>query len=528
MIEGKQIIGFEIRAAGFEYFHSFNPATGKELDYRFVKASKEEVHMAAEKAAAAFQVYRKKSGIEKAIFLEAIANEINNLGDQLIEVCCQETALPRGRIEGERMRTTNQLKLFASLLRENSWVDARIETADQSRTPIPKPDIRYMEIGLGPVVVFGASNFPLAFSVAGGDTTSALAAGCPVIVKAHSAHPATSELVARAIQKAAKTCNMPDGVFSMLHGDGTKVGIELVKHPEVKAVGLTGSYTAGKALFDTAAQRPIPIPVYAEMGSTNPVFILPRAIHQHQEEIAKGFAGSVTLGVGQFCTNPGLLIYEASADVKEFTMQLEQAFSKSSGGAMLTKGIHEAYQKGISHHGSVKGIQELVTGTVATEINAAKPVLFKADSETFMKTPELAEEIFGPVSVVVEARTKEDILSIAKNLSGHLTATVHGTVEDLTAYKDLIDILEQKVGRVVINGFPTGVEVCHAMVHGGPFPATTDGRSTSVGTAAIHRFTRPVCYQNMPDALLPDELKNKNSLNMWRMINGAWSKNSIE
>jgi 2,5-dioxopentanoate dehydrogenase len=527
MIEGKQIIGFDMMAEGPESFHSFNPATGESLLHQMRKATGKEVNLAAEKAAAAFQLYRKKSGVEKAKFLDAIANEIHALGDELIETCCTETALPKARIEGERARTINQLKLFASLLREGSWVDARIETADPDRAPVPKPDIRYMEIGIGPVVVFGASNFPLAFSVAGGDTASALAAGCPVIVKAHSAHPATGELIGRAIQKAAKICEMPDGVFSLLHGDGKDVGIQLVKHPEVKAVGLTGSYAAGKALFDTAAKRPVPIPVYAEMGSTNPVFILPRAMKERKEPIAQGFATSVTLGVGQFCTNPGLLIHQSNNGAAEFTNHLEEVFSKTSGGVMLTKGIHQAYQKGIVHHEALPGIRQFVSGSVSGEINTAKPVLFKTDSNTFLKTPELAEEIFGPASVVVEADSKEAMLSIAGGLSGHLTATLHGTEEDLTEYKDLIDILEQKVGRVVINGFPTGVEVCHAMVHGGPFPATTDGRSTSVGTAAIHRFTRPVCYQNMPDTLLPDELKSNNPLNIWRMVNGEQTRQGI-
>jgi 2,5-dioxopentanoate dehydrogenase len=527
MIEGKQIIGFHIVAEGSDTFQSYNPATGTKLGPHFHKATLQEVSTAAEKAANAFQVYRKKSGVEKAIFLEAIVAEIHALGDELIDWCCQETALPRGRIEGERARTINQLKLFSSLLREGSWIDARIETSDPSRTPIPKPDIRYMEIGIGPVVVFGASNFPLAFSVAGGDTVSALAAGCPVIVKAHSAHPATAELVGRAIQKAAQTCSMPDGVFSLLHGDGQTIGIELVKHPNTKAVGLTGSFTAGKALFDAAVKRPVPIPVYAEMGSTNPVFILPQAMQERKGEIAQAFAASVTLGVGQFCTNPGLLIHKKNAGANEFTLELEEAFRKSSGGVMLTSGIYQAYQKGISHHERLQGMHQLATGTVNGDINTARPVLFKTDFETFMKTPALEEEIFGPASVVVETQSKEEILNVAKNLSGHLTATVHGTEDDLATYKELIDILEQKVGRVVINGFPTGVEVCHSMVHGGPFPATTDGRSTSVGTAAIHRFTRPVCYQNMPDTLLPDELKNNNPLNIWRLVNGGQSKNTI-
>ncbi len=528
MIEGKQIIGFEMVAGGKDSFHSFNPATGEKLSYQFTKATSEEVNRAAEQAANAFQIYRKKSGIEKAIFLEAIAEAINALGDQLIDLCCEETALPKARIEGERGRTVNQLKLFATLLRDGSWVDARIETADPARTPIPKPDIRYMEIGLGPVVVFGASNFPLAFSVAGGDTASALAAGCPVIVKVHSAHPATGELVGRAIQKAAKLTNMPDGVFSLLHGDGKDVGIQLVKHPAVKAVGLTGSFTAGKALFDAAVNRDVPIPVYAEMGSTNPVFILPEAMRERGDKIAAGFSTSVTLGVGQFCTNPGILIHEKIAGAKEFTSQLENEFRKTSGGVMLTETIFNAYGRGLAHHAGLDGIEVLAVGNEINQNFGAKPILFKTTSSTFAKVHELAEEIFGPTSLVVEATSKEEILNLAKNLSGHLTATVHGTDKDLMAHKDLLDILEQKVGRVVINGFPTGVEVCHAMVHGGPFPATTDGRSTSVGTASIHRFTRPVCYQGMPSDLLPAELKNENPLNVWRLVNGQHTQNKVE
>ncbi|HTJ50962.1 MAG TPA: aldehyde dehydrogenase (NADP(+)) [Cyclobacteriaceae bacterium] len=528
MIEGKQIIGFELVAEGKENFYSFNPATGENMEYRFRKATSKEVTRACDKAAMAFQVYRKKSGIEKAIFLEAIAEEINALGDELIDVCCKETALPKGRIEGERTRTVNQLKLFASLLREGSWVDARIETADSGRVPIPKPDIRYMEIGLGPVVVFGASNFPLAFSVAGGDTASALAAGCPVVVKVHSAHPATGELVGRAILKAAQLTNMPDGVFSLLHGDGKDVGIQLVKHPAIKAVGLTGSFTAGKALFHAAVNREVPIPVYAEMGSTNPVFILPGAMREHGKKIASAFATSVTLGVGQFCTNPGILIHESITGANEFTEHLEEEFKKTSGGVMLTETIYKSYLNGIAHHSQFDGVETLASGADSNQNLTAKPFLFKTTANTYAGIADLAEEIFGPASLIVEASSREEILSLATNLSGHLTATVHGTDADLSAYKDLIDILEQKVGRVVVNGFPTGVEVCSAMVHGGPFPATTDGRSTSVGTAAIHRFTRPVCYQGMPDALLPEELKNANPLKLWRLVNNTQTQQRIE
>lgn len=526
MINGKQIIGFEQSAEGTETFKSVNPATGETVGI-FHKATPAEVDKAVAKAAAAFQVYRKKSGKEKAAFLEAAATEIEALGDELVTICCTESALPKGRIQGEMGRTTGQLRLFANLLKEGSWLDARIETANPERIPLPKPDIRFMYIPLGPVVVFGASNFPLAFSAAGGDTASALAAGCTVIVKAHSAHPATGGLVGKAIQKAAKATGMPDGVFSLLYGDGQTVGTQLVTHPLVKAVGFTGSFAGGKALYDLAVRREVPIPVYAEMGSTNPVFILPETLDTQAEAFAKGFSGSVTLGVGQFCTNPGMLIYENTASGKDFTGHLQEAFKQTTGGVMLASNIHRSYNEGVKHHLGVEGVETLAEGAKSDALNTASPILFKTKSSVFNANPALAEEIFGPASLVVEATSKDEILEIARNLSGHLTATVHGTEKDLIAYKDLLDILEQKVGRVLINAFPTGVEVNSTMVHGGPFPATTDSRSTSVGTAAIDRFTRPVSYQNMPQALLPDELKNSNPLGIWRLVNGNLTKEAI-
>lgn len=526
MIEGKQIIGFEESGEGTDKVKSINPATGETLGL-FNKATTAEVDRAVAKAAAAFQVYRKKSGKEKAAFLEAAAAEIVALGDELVSICCAESGLPKGRIEGEVGRTAGQLRLFASLLKDGSWVDARIDTAIPDRTPLPKPDIRYMQMGLGPVVVFGASNFPLAFSAAGGDTASALAAGCPVIVKAHSAHPATSNLVGKAVIKAAKATGMPDGVYSVMYGDGSTVGTQLVKHPEVKAVGFTGSYTGGKALFDAAAARPQPIPVYAEMGSTNPVFILPETAKNQAEAFAKGFSGSVTLGVGQFCTNPGMLIYENTEDGKQLTSKLEEHFAQTNGGVMLASNIYKSYNDGVAKHLATNGVETLAKGVQSDALNTASPILFKTNSQVLGEHPDLSEEIFGPTSLVVEAQSKEDILNIARNLTGHLTATVHGTEKDLTDYKDLLDILEQKVGRVIINGFPTGVEVCSSMVHGGPFPSTSDVRSTSVGTAAIFRFTRPISYQGMPQPLLPDELKNSNPLGIWRLVNNNLTKDTI-
>ena len=527
MIEGKQIIGYAQVADGKDTFQSMDPASGSKLEYRFFKATPAEVDAAVEKAAGAFLQYRKKTGEEKAAFLDAIADGIKSLGPQLVDLCCKETALPKARIEGERDRTVNQMKLFATLLREGSWPDARIETAIPDRTPTPKADLRSIHLPIGPVVVFGASNFPLAFSVGGGDTASALAAGCPVIVKVHSAHPATGELVGKAIQEAARITTMPDGVFSMLHGDGTVVGVRLVRHPGIKAVGLTGSFKAGKSLFDIASQRDVPIPVYAEMGSTNPVFVLPQAMKERAEKIAQGFSGSVTLGVGQFCTNPGLLFYQNTEGAGDFNRQLEQQFQKVPGGVMLTESIFRAYSQGVAHHSGIAGVDVLAQGVSTDGVNNAQPVLFRTDCDNFNAHPDLAEEVFGPTSIAVVIPAKNELLKIAQGLKGHLTATVHGTEKDLLEYRDLIEILEQKVGRVVINGFPTGVEVCHAMVHGGPFPATTDGRSTSVGTMAIYRFTRPICYQGMSQALLPPELKDENPLGIWRTVNGEQTRKSI-
>lgn len=529
MTEEKQIIGFSFSAEGTEKFSSYNPSSGEDNPFSFYKATKQEADLAAEKAAAAFQLYYKKTGEEKATFLDAIAAEILEAGGALIETCHQETGLPQERLIGERGRTVNQLKMFADLLREGSWVDARIETAIPDRTPVPKPDLRFMHIAIGPVVVFGASNFPLAFSVAGGDTASALAAGCPVIVKAHGAHPATSAIVGKAIQTAAKKTGMPDGVFSLLFGDGQTTGIQLVKHPAIKAVGFTGSYKAGKALFDAAAARPEPIPVYAEMGSTNPVFILPEAMKERGRQIASGYAASVTMGVGQFCTNPGMLFYQQD-EQPTFKDWLKESFENTSGAVMLTPAIADAYVRGVNKQSGVKGVVVLAKGNSSNNEsgNTATPFLSFTDSNTFNSNLDLSEEVFGPASLAVATNSKKDMLDIARNLSGHLTATVHGTESELAQYGELIRLLEQKVGRVVINGFPTGVEVCAAMVHGGPFPATTDSRSTSVGTAAIYRFTRPVSYQQMPQPLLPAELRNNNSLQILRLVNGKRTIDNIE
>lgn len=526
-LSGQQIIGNSFSKEGNKTFTAINPATGSDLDTTFYEATSGEVDKAVKLAAKAFTNYRKKTPTEKATFLERIAEEIIALGDELIKRCMAETALPEARLTGERARTTNQLKLFAQVIREGSWIDARIDTALTDRQPLPRPDIRQMHIPLGVAGVFGASNFPFAFSVAGGDTASALAAGCTVVVKGHPAHPGTSEMVGNAIIKAAKATGMPEGVFSMVQGTSHEVGMAIVNHPMVKAVGFTGSFRGGKALFDEAARREEPIPVYAEMGSTNPVFILPRALKERNDTIADGLSKSVTLGVGQFCTNPGLVLALASQETDNLIKKTGDLIATTAAGTMLTTGIKNAYDSGIQKLLSIPDVSLVAQSKNATNAGNAAAAILQSKSDILNKHPELAEEVFGPSTVCITCDSKSELLETAQNLKGHLTATLHGTPEDLEEYKELVDILENKVGRLLINGYPTGVEVGYAMVHGGPYPATTDARSTSVGTAAIKRFARPVCYQDFPASLLPEALQNNNPLNIWRQVNGEWTKNSI-
>lgn len=523
-LTGKNIIGGGLSGDGKTTFFAVNPATGENIAPKFNEATVEEINAAIDKATEAFQTYRNKSGEEKAIFLETIADEILSLGDDLIQRCMKESGLPEARLVGERGRTMSQLKLFAQVLREGSWVDARIDYADPDRKPLPKADIRSMLRPLGPVGIFGASNFPLAFSVAGGDTASALAAGCTVVVKGHPAHPGTSEMVGMAIRAAVKKCNMPEGTFSLVHGASIEVGQTIVRHPSIKAIGFTGSFRGGKSLFDEAAKREEPIPVYAEMGSTNPVFILPRALKAKKESIAQDLSASVNLGVGQFCTNPGLVFLEASDEEVHFRTLLAEKMGASDPGVMLTKGIRDSYNTGIENLTKVKGVRVLAEGKKETSACYGSSYLLHASANTFLEEPVLQEEVFGPSTVAVTADSKSELMAAAKKLHGHLTITIHGTEEDLEEHKDLIELLEQKAGRLTINGYPTGVEVCHAMVHGGPFPATTDSRTTSVGTGAIFRFARPVCYQNYPQSLLPEELKNENPLNIMRLVDGNYKR----
>lgn len=518
-LHGQNFIGNEKSSDSTDTFQGVNPATKESLEPAFHEATEGEVNHAVEKAADAFLEFSKTSASDRADFLEAIGDEIVALGDDLIDRCMKESGLPEGRLTGERGRTVNQLKLFADVIRDGSWVDARIDTGD--------PDVRSMRKALGPVGVFGASNFPLAFSVAGGDTASALAAGCPIVVKAHPSHPGTCELVAEAILKAAEKTGMPEGVFSMVHGTSHEVGQAIVRHPKIKAVGFTGSYGGGKALFDEANNRPEPIPVYAEMGSTNPVFILPGAMKERKESLAEELTGSVSLGVGQFCTNPGLVFHQESEDAASFQTALSEQMKNVSAGVMLNEGIQKNYQSGLEELSNVAGVEVLAHGDPDENGFRGSTALLRASVSAYFKNKNLEEEVFGPSTLLLSSSDKEEMIRAANQLKGHLTATIHGTEEDLAEYSDLIEILEQKVGRIIFNGYPTGVRVCHAMIHGGPFPATTDSRTTSVGTTAIRRFARPVCYQDFPNITLPDELKDENPRDIWRLVDGEFSNEAV-
>jgi alpha-ketoglutaric semialdehyde dehydrogenase len=519
-ILGRSFIGQRAGVGSGELLYATDPTTGERLQPGFIPATAEEVDLAARLAAEAFAVYRNVSGHERGAFLRAIAAKIESIADDVIERAAQETALSKARLQGEIARTCGQLRLFAQVAEEGSWVNARIDHADPDRKPISKPDIRSMLRPLGPVVVFGASNFPLAFSVAGGDTASALAGGNTVIVKAHQAHPGTSELVGRAVQESVRECGLPEGVFSMLFGSGPQIGTELMKHPLVKAGGFTGSRTAGRTLMDVAASRPEPIPFYAEMSSTNPVFILPGALRDSGESIAAGLHGSFTLGAGQFCTKPGIVFLPQGSEASGFAEKLRQLIGGSTPYHLLTKAIHSSYDSAIAQRKKDGGVNLVAQGPQASAAGfAVNSALFETNAGSFLGS-DLEEEIFGPTTLLVQHSSRDQVLEIARELEGHLTATIHGTDEDLSEFSDLISILETKVGRLVINGFPTGVEVTHAMVHGGPYPSTSDGRSTSVGSQAIFRFTRLVCYQGFPDSSLPDALKEANPLGISRMVEG--------
>ena len=508
-------------------FHGVNPADLSTLEPTFYSATKEDIDRAVSLAKDASPLFARQSGHARAKLLRGIAENLAAEGAPIIDRAHLETGLPLPRLQGELGRTVGQLKMFADVLEEGSWVDARIDEPDYARKPAPRPDIRSMLRPVGPVAVFGASNFPLAFSVAGGDTASALAAGNPVIVKAHPAHPGTSELVGKQVQRAVMENGLPPGVFSLLFDAAIDVGVALVKHPAIKAVAFTGSAVAGQALMRLAAERPEPIPCYAEMGSTNPMFILPGAMRERGATLVQGLLGSFTLGSGQFCTKPGL-VFVPKADTAEFVHGLENSVGTLGPYGMLTKAIATKYTSSVKKRmddGSARVIAE--TKAILEENCAAgSAVVFEVSLEEFLAHPELEEEVFGPTTLLVHYGENEAIQSAAEKLHGHLTATIHGTEEDLAHAGELIRILETKVGRILFNGYPTGVEVCHAMVHGGPYPATSDSRSTSVGSRAILRFVRPVCYQDCPDAALPAELRNGNPLGVMRMVNGRLTRDA--
>ncbi len=529
-LHGNNFIGQTLASTGQKTSTAINPATGVTLDGSFTAPTEAEVNQAVECSQAAFEIYSKISQAKRAEFLDAIGDEIMSLGDELIKRAMDETALPEARITGERGRTVNQLKAFADLLRDGSWLEATIDLADPDRTPVPKVDIRRMLVPIGPVVVFAASNFPLAFSTAGGDTASALAGGNPVIVKAHSGHPGTSELVAGAIIAAAKKTDMPDGVFSLLHGSGRIVGQTLVKHPLIKAVGFTGSAYAGRTLFDIANQRPEPIPVFAEMGSINPVLVTPKALSNKGDSIANDYAGSITLGTGQFCTNPGLILGIDSDELDNFISLLGEAIEGIAPSTMLNpvvfSGFSESYEKVLGQ----SGINVAGKSAAEADVNSlqAPPTVATVDGKTFLANQELHREVFGPFSLVVRCSDMEELLQVASSLEGQLTASVMAEESDFSEYVAVIDALQRRVGRILYNGVPTGVEVCAAMQHGGPYPAATDSRFTSVGTAAIKRFARPIAYQNWPVAALPSELQNSNPLGIWRLVDNSWTKDKID
>ena len=524
-IHGANYIGFSTSAKGNQKFQAFAPSGNTFLPGDFTYATEKEFQSAVALANEAFAFYKETSAEKKAQFLEAIAEEIIALGDALIERCVAESALPAARITGERGRTCGQLKMFAQLLRDGWWVDARIDTAQPERQPVPKPDIRRMLIPVGPVAVFGASNFPLAFSTAGGDTASALAAGCPVIVKAHPSHPGTNELVSQAIIKAAQRTNMPEGVFSSLYLSNGQ-SIQLVQHPVIKAVGFTGSRHVGILLYKAAAERTEPIAVYAEMSSTNPVILMEGALKTQPEKIAKELTASVNLGVGQFCTNPGQVFAIDNDATRTFLNQFTQQFSTSTPGTMLNKNICTSYSQGEKTLSETPGINLLAKASkeaVADRFEAL-PLAFTVSSKDFTANEQLSHEVFGPLTLIVLCKDAEELHTTLASLEGQLTATIHATEQDEQALKTVVNIITQKAGRIIYGGYPTGVEVGHSMHHGGPFPSTSNARYTSVGTAAIYRFVRPVALQDFPDHLLPEALQNDNPLNILRLINGEWTK----
>ncbi|HZJ18792.1 MAG TPA: aldehyde dehydrogenase (NADP(+)) [Pricia sp.] len=527
MITGKNYIGNELSAKGSDTYRTFDPKQNSDTEWTFHEATKEEIDAAVDKAYEAFQVYKTFSGEKKANFLIAISEEIEALGDPLIEAFTKESGLPEGRAMGERGRTMGQLKAFAEMLKEGSWVEAIIDTAQPNREPMPKTDLRKMLLPIGPIAVFGASNFPFAFSTAGGDTASALAAGCPVIVKSHPMHSGTGELISSAVIKAAERTGMPDGVFSNLNSSGINVGQHLVMHPKVKGVGFTGSIKGGTALYKLANDRKEPIPVFAEMGSINPVVALPSALTDKGGDWAKQYASSIMLGGGQFCTNPGLILGIKSTSLDGFIDTLGKEIEPLEPTYMLHPNIHKNYEKGKQELSGQGGVNVAATYEVEVAPNVAQQKVLTVNGSNFLKNPKLHQEVFGPFSIVVRCADVAELEQVLNQLEGQLTGTILGNAEEIKKYPKIVDALQGRVGRIIFNGVPTGVEVCPSMQHGGPFPASTDSRFTSVGTSAAKRWVRPVAFQNWPAASLPDALKDENPLGISRLVDGKYTDAKI-
>lgn len=527
MTTGKNYIGNKLSSKGNKTFTTFNPELNKENTTVFKEATSEEINEAVALATKAFQEYKSISGVKKAKFLNTIADEILALDDALIKTYCDETGLPEGRAKGERGRTVGQLRSFANLVAEGSWVEATIDTAQPNREPMPKADIRKMNIPLGPVVVFGASNFPLAYSTAGGDTAAALASGCPVLVKSHPMHAGTGALVASAIVKAIEKTGMPNGVFSNLNSSGIEVGQQLVTHSGVKAVGFTGSIKGGRALLDLATKREEPIPVFAEMGSINPVVLLPKALENRNQEIAKTYAGSITLGTGQFCTNPGLLLGVKSNSLTNFINHLSDEILKIDPTCMLHPNIKKGYETNQEKIVSQENVTVVANYSSKVKNNYAQQSVVTAEGKDFLANSTLHLEVFGPFSMVVQCKNEDELQEVIANLEGQLTGTVISDENELQQYSTIISTLQNRVGRIIFNGVPTGVEVCESMVHGGPYPASTDSRFSAVGISSIKRWVRPFSYQSWPNHLLPKELQNDNPLEIFRTIDGVRTKDKI-
>lgn len=506
-LTGQHFIAGNRSANGSSTFTGIDPSTGDELPTTFHDATLEEIDAAVTAAQSAFFELQKVSGDKLADFIELIATKIEEAGDTLLDRVHAETALPMGRCQGERGRTCNQTRIFAQMARDSSWRQPRIDVGDPNRKP-PKPDVRTMLYGIGPVAVFGASNFPLAIGVVGTDTICALAAGCPVVVKAHPAHPGTCEILGSIVTEAVKECGLPAGTFSMLQSNTNESGAEFVRHPGICAVAFTGSLRGGRALYDIACSRPNPIPFYGEMGSSNPVFLLPGALAERSEQIAEGYVQSVTMGVGQFCTNPAIVLGLESETLDSFISTASEAASNYAPQTMLHPGIHKAYESGRQQLGGTDGVTQVGISASAADETAheAACAIYSADFSVLDSSEEL-EEIFGPSSTVYKCQSRDQMMKFASELDGHLTATIHGTEQDLLDHADLVNILQHKVGRIVFNGFPTGIEVCNAMHHGGPYPAATHSFFTSIGHESIYRFTKPVCFQGFPESMLPEQLK---------------------